>query len=202
MNPRPPHPLPPVVRWAVFPALSGLAGATGAVFSGLLIDPTWHPGDVKLAAIGSGLGMGAALAAAISLNPWIALTAGFAAGLQVCVSVYAVHDAIRYGSPLRPTPFGLYSDFNLSGNIAHFYAPLVWIQAAVLVVVLRSTPPRGVPNSLILHGLAAFWALLTVTGLPQTGQRGLIHAVAFFGTFFLAASTWMSLALARRLQML
>ena len=145
------HPFPPVVRWALFPALAGLAGAVGgAVFS------------PRFAAMAGAIGAGAALASMLTVRLWPSLVAAPAFGIFAASSGMALFEAAasgRTGSAWNmldlliqePDALILLSAVPLLQTLIHRFAlPRAWplglaagFGAAALAFVLALARVRG-----------------------------------------------------------
>ncbi len=197
MNSRPPHPFPPVVRWAVFPALAAMAGAAGGGCASLL---SGHPQYARdMAGMGGALSAGAALAAAFSVRPWVALLAGPGLGLLVLCGGYAAFERIAGAGP--SDPWRLLLELLRSPGIFLIFGGTLWLQAAAHVRELspaRSVSPLTRSLSYLVTAALAFplgWAS------PRHENMWPIAAFCSLTTAPQILPLLASLALAKRLKL-
>ncbi|HEX7901832.1 MAG TPA: hypothetical protein VF950_29005 [Planctomycetota bacterium] len=93
------HPYPPVVRWALFPALAGLAGAAGGVLG---VSLAGEASATRLIVIGGCLSAGAGLASMLSSRAWICLLGAPILGVLTASTGVAVVEALERGGAIRP----------------------------------------------------------------------------------------------------
>ena len=156
------HPFPPVVRWALFPALAAIAGACG----GAIFNP-------RFAAMAGAIGAGAALASMLTVRLWPSLVAAPAFGILAASSGMALLETLVLGRPgnawsmldrliREPGALILLSAVPLLQSLVHRFAlPRPWplglaagFGAAAIVFVLGLACVRG-PGSQVGGFLAA-----------------------------------------------
>ena len=196
MSERGPHPFPPVVRWAVFPALAALAGATGGGCAGLL---SGHPQDARaMAGMGGALSAGAALAAAFSVRPWVALLAGPGLGLLVLCGGYAAFNRIAGAGP--SDPWRLLLELLWSPGIFLIFGGTLWLQAAAHVRELRPDRSAGPLRRTLSYLVAAAVTFPFGWAAPPSAKGVQIGTFTLLITALQILPLLASLALARRLQ--
>ena len=156
MSERGPHPFPPVVRWALFPVLAGAAGAAAGWLAAALVG---YSRTTETIGIGATWGLGAAMAAALSPRPWIALgVAPLLAVLILCSGMSALSYDPSSAARYRP-PADILRRLLEDPSRLIFFAGVPWLQAAAHVLGLRRL--RAAPGTRVFHyyGLAALAGL-------------------------------------------
>ncbi len=179
-----PPPFPPVVRWAVFPALAALAGATGGALAALAAEHGWF----LWTAIAGSLGAGSAFSSGFERRPWLAFLVGPVLGaLFACAAAFAnghlengFIDVIRN---LLREPQTLFS-----------MASAVSLQTAAHLLALRRAGPARL--GAIYGGAAVLAGSIAAAFMDVRG----IATLFFLSTAAQVVALPASRALARRLQ--
>lgn len=186
------HPYPPIVRWALLPALAALAGAAGGSAAGLFIVEAPHAPRVAL--ISGTLAACSALASVLTLRRWPTFVCAPLFGLAGLATGIVLAEAVAGGGPSDPWTWLT----RLAGQLR-----------AVLVVIGVSVPQAAghllTRGGTWRFGLAA-WSLaaLLVLGvtypLVHAFERPLVPAVLAGSTFAQLVAVTTSSAIARRLR--
>lgn len=157
-----PPPFPPVVRWALFPALAGLAGAAGGAL-GLALT---RDANARLIVIAGSLSAGAGLGSMLGASVWARLFGAPVLGVLMASAGAALVESLERGGPVQAWSFLARVLSQLDGLILLSWVPFT--QA----IVHRTTSVRGG-----LRGLA----LGLVFGLLTFGIAAGIGAPTFIG---------------------
>ncbi|HEX7901833.1 MAG TPA: hypothetical protein VF950_29010 [Planctomycetota bacterium] len=165
------HPFPPVVRWALFPALAGLAGgvggALGASLGGLGM-------DVWPVVMTGALSMGAALASMLTMYAWPCLLAAPAFGLFVLVTGLACMDTVESGDP--PNPRRIINHMMNELSVPLLFGTVDLLQAAVHRLALRRSWPIVLGSGIAVATLSFALGLLLPPQLWNFAVAGLLSA--------------------------
>ena len=195
MSERAPHPFPPVVRWAIFPALAALAGAAGGVASWVFTDPT--AGLILPSVFLASLAAGCAAGAMLSTRRWVFLAGSPILGFLTLCTWFSLagFPGIRAMSPWEVALL-----FLGESKACLLILGTAWLQGAAHTWSLHLRPAFRTLRSAGPYGIAALLAGLLAL-LFVKGREGAELALCFsLFTAFQAAAFLASLALARRLQ--
>jgi hypothetical protein len=174
------HPLAPAVRWAVFPALAGLAAGLAA--GAWPVKPEYRLAYMALYAT---LGAGAALGAVLSARLWVLVPAAVPMALAAgCVGVSLALWVV--GTPVPPARI-LEMTLKDQGDLRK-YAGVAGLLVAAHAAALRVPARRFWPVGLALYAGAALVTLV----LTFDGHRGMAAGPLLIQILPLRACVWIS----------
>jgi hypothetical protein len=179
------------VRWALFPALAGVAGAAGGAFGGSFWNRTI---SLQAAVFGGAISAGAALASMLTTRAWPSLVAAPALGMSAICSAIALAESFRSGG--FPDPRAVLEKLVGSFRILLLLGTVILLHTAVHRIALR----RAWPVVLASGAVAAILSFALPTLLLL--EFGRMEAAAFLSASTLAQvpAVLAARALARRLR--
>jgi hypothetical protein len=177
------HPFPPVVRWALFPALAAIAGSIGGV--------VFLP---RFAVMGGAISAGAALASMLTVRRWPSLVAAPVLGIFAACSGMALFLALASGRP--PNAWSMLEDLIRQPDALILLSAVPLLQTAVHRIAL----PRPWPIGLVAGFGAAFIAFWLTLGFVQGGPVGPVAGFLATSTLAQVPAVLAARAVSRRLR--
>jgi hypothetical protein len=187
------HPFPPVVRWALFPALAAFAGSVGgALGAALILREFDNPGPAIMA---GALGAGASFASMLTTRSWPAFIAAPALSVSAFVSGFAILEAIESG--YFPAPWLILTQLTHEGGTVLPIGFAALAQTATHRIAIQRSWVVGFAAG---AGFAVLTLALVLTLLPNEPQRIAVAGLLSAATLAQVPAILAARGVARRLR--